>query len=39
MRRHQLKLVMVLGLGALVLAANAYAILSGALLPFYGLLN
>ena len=37
MLRHHLKLAVALGLAALVLAVNAYAILSGALLPFYGL--
>ena len=39
MQRHQLKLALTLALGTLALAANAYAIISGALLPFYRLVN
>jgi len=37
MRRHYMKLTITLAVGTFLLAANAYALLTGALLPFYRL--
>jgi hypothetical protein len=39
MRSRSIPLVSAIAVGALVLAANAYAVLSGALLPFHRLFN